>query len=130
MTALSNKCMDQDRANVAKWSTLLFFSGIVLGISLPKNQHLPSRSWQILSNIIGYTYFVAWSASFYPQVVMNYNRKTTLGLSVDFCALNILGYVCYATYTASFYWNPSVIEEYHGRGKGEITVQANDVAFA
>mmetsp|Transcript_28417 Transcript_28417/g.68406 ORF Transcript_28417/g.68406 Transcript_28417/m.68406 type:complete len:213 (-) Transcript_28417:697-1335(-) len=37
-------------------------------------------------------------------------------------------------YTANFYWNESVIETYRdimsGNGKGEITVQGNDVAFA
>lgn len=122
-------------------SFYLLLGGIILGLVLPKNPHLPSRIWQIFSNIIGFTYFLAWSASFYPQAFLNYSRKTTRGLSVDFCVLNVLGYICYTIYTTNFYWNENVIGEYRNRmskgGEGleegekkEVTVQGNDVAFA
>ena len=29
----------------------------------------------ICSDIIGWLYFLAWSASFYPQSIINYNKK-------------------------------------------------------
>ena len=132
-----------------KWSFYLLLGGTILGLILPKNTNIPSHSWQILSNIVGYTYFLAWSASFYPQILLNYNRRTTRGLSVDFCVLNVLGYICYTIYTTNFYFNENVISEYKDRNsvstsvivgedggdttqqiKGEVTVQGNDVAFA
>ena len=116
------------------WSLYLLLGGTILGLALPKNHNLPSRAWQVLSNVVGYTYFLAWSASFYPQIFLNYRRRTTRGLSVDFCVLNVLGYICYTIYTTNFYWNENVIRDYRDRISGgvnsEITVQGNDVAFA
>ena len=68
---------------------------------------------------------------------MNYERKTTRGLSVDFCVLNVLGYCCYTVYTTTFFWNQRIIDEYkhrfsfdEGGESAEVTVQGNDVAFA
>ena len=29
----------------------------------------------VASDVIGWMYFLAWSASFYPQSVINYNKK-------------------------------------------------------
>lgn len=31
--------------------------------------------WQVVSAACGVTYFTAWSASFYPQLIKNYKRK-------------------------------------------------------
>lgn len=31
--------------------------------------------WHIASAACGVTYFTAWSASFYPQLIKNYRRK-------------------------------------------------------
>ena len=119
---------------ILSWSLYLLLGGTILGLALPKNHNLPSRAWQVLSNVVGYTYFLAWSASFYPQIFLNYRRRTTRGLSVDFCVLNVLGYICYTIYTTNFYWNENVIRDYRDRISGgensEITVQGNDVAFA
>lgn len=128
----------QQQFSLLKWSFYLLMGGVILGLALPKNPHLPSRSWQILSNVVGYTYFLAWSLSFYPQIFLNHQRRTTHGLSVDFCVLNVLGYICYTIYTTNFFWNENVISAYRERNsgggssdqKGEITVQGNDVAFA
>ena len=61
--------------NLTKLSICILVGGILLGIILPKNKNLPSRTWQMLSNVIGYTYFLAWSTSFYPQIFLNYERR-------------------------------------------------------
>ena len=37
-----------------------------------------------LSEIFGWTYFIAWSVSFYGQVIENYRRKSVSGLNFDF----------------------------------------------
>ena len=138
-TTTSNK---QQSCKILKWSFYLVLGGTILGLTLPKNTNITSQSWQLLSNIIGYTYFLAWSLSFYPQIYLNYQRKTTQGLSVDFCCLNVLGYVCYTIYTTNFFFNKNVIDAYKDKmsisgdnddtaqSKGEITVTGNDVAFA
>lgn len=70
---------------------------------------------KILSVMTGWSYFAAWSASFYPQVrqegseffsayqnpaelvlfddkaVLNYHQKFVGGLSIDSCVLSALG---------------------------------------
>jgi uncharacterized protein with PQ loop repeat len=73
----------------------LFIVGIFFGLSVPKNP-IFSASYGSISSCLGYTYFLVWSFSFYPQVLSNYRRKTTTGLSVDFCSLNLTGFLCYA----------------------------------
>jgi PQ loop repeat len=102
---------DQGRQPLAIFMGLLSMAlgGLLLGILLPKSQSLPIRpafivswtpafvSYRTISSCIGYTYFLSWSTSFYPQLLTNFRRKTTAGLSADFCVLNVLGfswYVC------------------------------------
>jgi len=55
---------------------------------------------QALSYFIGWTYFLAWSASFYPQALLNWRRKSVQGLSMDFIHLNVLGFLCYSVRNA------------------------------
>jgi uncharacterized protein with PQ loop repeat len=110
----------------------LFVVGATIGLALPKNDTLPTPVYRSVSAAIGYVYFLAWSVSFYPQVISNYKRRSTIGLSPDFCVLNVLGFACYATYNVSFFWSPTIQELYRKRygPNAEITVQSNDVAFA
>jgi cystinosin len=110
----------------------LFVVGGLIGLGMPKNEALPSPVYRTVSACIGYIYFLCWSVSFYPQVIHNYQRKSTAGLSIDFCGLNVLGFSCYAVYNLAFYWSPTVQQMYRDRygANAEITVQSNDVAFA
>jgi cystinosin len=115
--------------------SLLFLVGSLLGLVLPKNGTLPntSRDWYYgtFSSIMGYTYFICWSVSFYPQVMTNYRQQHTRGLSADFCGLNVLGFACYTIYNVAFYTSPTIQQLYRERTKGgEVTIQSNDVAFA
>ncbi|EGY17987.1 cystinosin [Verticillium dahliae VdLs.17] len=45
----------------------------------------------VVSQLFGWVYFLCWSASFYPQSILNYRRKTTAGTTVDFPLINCLG---------------------------------------
>ena len=42
--------------------------GVILGLAVPGDSSLPSPAWRTASNLVGWTYFSAWSISFYPQV--------------------------------------------------------------
>jgi len=113
--------------------TTLFLVGGAIGLLLAPHDHaLPTPWYRVLSAGIGYTYFLCWSVSFYPQVLTNFRRKTTAGLSADFCALNVLGFACYAAYNLSLFYSPAIQREYRNRHgeDSEITVRSNDVAFA
>ena len=72
------------------------------------------------------------SVSFYPQVISNFKRQSTVGLSPDFVVLNVIGFACYTAYNASLYWSSSIQQLYKERygPDAEIMVQSNDVAFA
>ena len=110
----------------------LIVVGASIGLVTPKNHDLPSPFYRNVSAAVGYIYFLAWSVSFYPQVISNYKRSSTTGLSPDFCVLNVLGFACYTAYNVSFFWSTTIQDMYrHRHGpNSEITVQSNDVAFA
>ncbi|VEU33705.1 unnamed protein product [Pseudo-nitzschia multistriata] len=109
----------------------IFLAGASIGLVTPGNPVL-SPPYRSVSAAIGYVYFLAWSVSFYPQVISNFKRKSVEGLSPDFVVLNVIGFACYTAYNASFFWNTTIQEEYKRRfgPDAEITVQSNDVAFA
>lgn len=110
----------------------LFVIGSSIGLAMPTNTALPTPWYRKVSAAIGYIYFLCWSVSFYPQVVSNCNRRSTVGLSADFCGLNVLGFTCYSIYNVAFFWSPTIQRMYRERHgpDSEITVQSNDVAFA
>lgn len=64
---------------------------------------------EVLSTVIGWVYFAAWSISFYPQVILNWQRKSVVGLSFDFTVLNFVGHTSYAVYNCFYYWDPSIL---------------------
>ncbi|EED88424.1 hypothetical protein THAPSDRAFT_269820 [Thalassiosira pseudonana CCMP1335] len=89
--------------------------------------------WNTTSNILGYTYFLSWTLSFYPQIITNYlhPHKARHGVSLDFVVWNIVGFACYAVYVTCFRYSGVVREEYADRfGSGGATTETNDVAFA
>ena len=49
-------------------------AGIALGIALPNQTEVP-QPWAMISACVGWTYFVTWSISFYPQIAVNSKRK-------------------------------------------------------
>lgn len=106
--------------------------GSIIGSIMPKDQTLPTPWYRLLSSIIGYTYFCAWSISFYPQVILNFKRKSTAGLSNEFAVLNVFGFLCLCCVYISFYFSKTIQRQYKERhgADAEITVQSNDVAFA
>ncbi|KAL7016802.1 hypothetical protein ACKWTF_010142 [Chironomus riparius] len=84
-----------------------------------------------VSFIVGWVYFVAWSVSFYPQLVINYKRKSVVGLSFDFLALNFVGHTLYAIFNTCLYFVPFFQEEYFSRfPRGTNPVELNDVFFS
>ncbi|KIX05128.1 uncharacterized protein Z518_06000 [Rhinocladiella mackenziei CBS 650.93] len=89
------------------------------------------RFAKALSRLLGWIYTLSWSASFYPQPWLNWRRRSTQGLAIDFPTLNVLGFVCYTVSTCSFMYSPTIRRQYAARHplSPEPTVQFNDVAF-
>ena len=53
----------------------------------------------MISFLLGWSYFLSWSFSFYPQIYLNYKRKAATGISKLFMMLNIIGFYTYSLYT-------------------------------
>lgn len=63
---------------------------------------------------------------------MNYRRKSTLGLAIDFPVCNVLGFAAYTISTGSFLYSPVIQQQYAYRNpkSPETTVRFNDFVFA
>nr|CCA17087.1 Lysosomal Cystine Transporter (LCT) Family putative [Albugo laibachii Nc14] len=125
-----NGCLSSDRLRIFSVSALILLAGVILGLLLDVNENVP-KPYNRISSIIGWVYFMCWSISFYPQVILNYQRKTVVGLSLDYTVLNLLGFACYAAFNCSFYFSSIVqqqyIEQHHGNRNA---VELNDVFFS
>ncbi|KGQ10290.1 Cystinosin [Beauveria bassiana D1-5] len=86
---------------------------------------------KLVSAIIGWAYTLCWGVSFYPLLLSNIRRRSTEGVSIDFCLLNMLGMAAYATYNVVFFFSPVVRHQYAERNPENPTpmVQPNDVAY-
>lgn len=117
--------------NLTKGISLMIIMGAALGMAMPKNDNL-SSPYRYFSSVIGYTYFVAWTICYYPQIISNYQRKTSEGLSADSILVEFVKCGYYTVYNAFFLWDKSLLEAYRARNgpDAEITVMSNDVAFA
>jgi len=89
-----------------------------------------SSAISIVSKVIGWVYFACWSLSFYPQVILNFKRKSVIGLSFDFLYFNITGYICYSVFNSVLFWSPVVENEYLDKYGPPNPVHINDIAFA
>ncbi|XP_059641317.1 cystinosin homolog [Cornus florida] len=87
---------------------------------------------EVLYNVLGWLAFFSWSISFYPQVILNFRRKSVVGLNFDFVVLNLTKHSSYLIYNASLFFSPVVQRQYHQKyGFQEmIPVALNDVAFS
>ncbi|XP_064386402.1 cystinosin-like [Halichondria panicea] len=85
----------------------------------------------IIIAIVGWIYFAAWSVSFYPQIILNFRRRSVVGLNFDFIALNITGFLCYSAFNVGLFWITPVQQDYFLRHPAGVNpVQINDVVFA
>ncbi|KAM8707080.1 hypothetical protein ACLKA7_011220 [Drosophila subpalustris] len=84
-----------------------------------------------ISIVVGWIYFVAWSVSFYPQIWINYRRKSVEGLNFDFLTLNIVGFSLYSMFNLGLYFFQEMQDEYEARHPhGVNPVLLNDVVFS
>ncbi|KAM3504781.1 hypothetical protein MY10362_003341 [Beauveria mimosiformis] len=86
---------------------------------------------KLVSAVIGWAYTLCWGVSFYPLLLSNIRRRSTEGVSIDFCLLNMLGMAAYAAYNVVFFFSPVVRCQYAERNPENPTpmVRPNDVAY-
>ncbi|CAN8095684.1 unnamed protein product [Discula destructiva] len=85
----------------------------------------------VLSSLFGWVYTICWSASFYPQPLLNFRRRSTSGTTIDFPLINCLGFLAYLTSNTAFYYSPLIRAQYAARKDGHAPAVAfNDIVFA
>ncbi|EAW10718.1 putative L-cystine transporter [Aspergillus clavatus NRRL 1] len=87
---------------------------------------------QALSQALGWTYFLLWSVSLYPQVIHNYRRRATTGFSLDFSLLNVLGLCAYTVFNSGLLFSSVIRAQYAQRHSlsPEPPVHLNDFFYA
>ncbi|XP_075642526.1 cystinosin homolog [Castanea sativa] len=87
---------------------------------------------EITYQVLGWTAFSSWSIGYYPQIILNFRRKSVVGLSFDFAVLNLIKHSTYLIYNASLYFSSAIQKQYYEKYGYEqmIPVAANDVAFS
>uniref|UniRef100_A0A2N9FXP9 Cystinosin homolog n=1 Tax=Fagus sylvatica TaxID=28930 RepID=A0A2N9FXP9_FAGSY len=87
---------------------------------------------EITYQVLGWTAFTSWTIGIYPQVILNFRKKSVVGLSFDFVVLNLTKHSSYLIYNASLYFSSTIQKQYYEKyGYGQmIPVAANDVAFS
>eukprot|EP00483_Globobulimina_turgida_P002212 UN02214 len=79
----------------------------------------------VLCDALGWVYFIAWSISMYPQIIVNFKRKCVIGMSFDFIGLyNFTGFLSYSIYTITTFIH------YKATSSSDNPVAINDIAFA
>ncbi|KAI9916745.1 hypothetical protein PsorP6_016770 [Peronosclerospora sorghi] len=111
-------------------SLLILLFGLLFGFIFDANAHIP-KPWNRVSSILGWIYFFCWSVSFYPQVFLNRQRQSVVGLSLDYTVLNMLGFTCYSIFNVAFYYSDTIQRQYMKRHHGNRNaVELNDVFFS
>ncbi|CAI7796278.1 unnamed protein product [Closterium sp. NIES-53] len=91
-----------------------------------------SLGLHVLYESLGWLAFLVWSLSFYPQALLNWKRKSVIGLNFDFLVFNLTKHTAYLIFNASMFFSPLVQQQYHAKYGAEelIPVSASDVAFS
>ncbi|GMK59559.1 hypothetical protein CspeluHIS016_0801650 [Cutaneotrichosporon spelunceum] len=90
-----------------------------------------ASAWDLISSACGVIYFTAWSASFYPQIILNHKRRSALGLAPDFVVVNPIGFLCLTIWSFGAYFSPTARRQYAERHDGHTPqVSKSDLAFS
>lgn len=79
-----------------------------------------NTNWCVVSQVVGWIYFAAWSVSFYGQIYENWKHKHIKGLALDYQLYNFTGFLGYSIYNLWGYIDPAI----------GVTIQIQDVLFA
>jgi cystinosin len=114
------------RSSSLPFSTQIDVSTAFVQLHIGRSALLHTLSWTF-----GWCYFFSWILSMYPQCIVNFRRKSVVGLNLDYVALCLVGYIAYAIFNVCFTWVPLFRQTYkHYHPHSNIPVQINDVLFS
>jgi len=99
--------------------------------TIVRTQIIKSEGLYIFNQVIGWIYFLAWTISFYPQIVLNFQRKSVEGLNFDYITLNIIGFACYTAFNWALYFSDYIFNIYEKEHPDGVNpVEINDLFFS
>jgi len=99
--------------------------------TITRFQIIRSEALYIFNEVVGWIYFLAWTVSFYPQIWLNYKRKSVEGLNFDYVLLNIIGFACYTVFNWALYFSDAIFAEYEKEHHDGVNpVRINDLFFS
>ncbi|XP_019427033.1 PREDICTED: cystinosin homolog isoform X1 [Lupinus angustifolius] len=87
---------------------------------------------EVTYQVLGWLAFLSWAICGYPQIILNFHRKSVVGLNLDYEILNMVKLWSYLIYNVSLFFSSDIQNQYFDKyGYGQmIPVAANDVAFS
>ncbi|XP_027359198.1 cystinosin homolog isoform X2 [Abrus precatorius] len=67
---------------------------------------------QVIYQLLGWLAFLSWATAGYPQIILNFRRKSVVGLSLDYEILNFTKHWSYLIYNASLFFSPVIQKQY------------------
>ncbi|KAL2564428.1 hypothetical protein AAZV13_19G044600 [Glycine max] len=67
---------------------------------------------EVIYQVLGWLAFLSWSVAGYPQLILNFRRKSVVGLSLDYEILNFTKQWSYLIYNASLFFSPAIQKQY------------------
>lgn len=94
-SAVSKEGEESDKANISTQSPDMS----------PTNIHWPAlaASLHSMARLCGLTYVILWTISWYPQCIVNRNRQSVAGTSLDMTVFNVAGFSFYCVFTCAMY---------------------------
>ncbi|XP_054786930.1 cystinosin homolog [Prosopis cineraria] len=90
-------------------------------------------SWNnVACEVLGWFILALWSISLYPQVIVNFRRKSVVGLSSDFVVFNLATQILYLVCNVAMFFSPEIKKQYtdeYGHHKMIVAVTSH-VAFS
>lgn len=87
--------------------------------------------WESVIGAVGWIYVIAWGLCLYPQVWLNFKRKSVGGLSLEFALSNLIGYTCYTIFNEFLVLNKGIRETYISYYQlDHAPAQLNDLIFS
>jgi len=84
---------------------------------------------QVIADIVGWGYFIAWTISFFPQIYENCRRKSAVGLSFDMVTYFMLSYIAYGIYNTVVFFDSDIQRQILGHSHQSNPVKLVDFIY-
>ncbi|XP_019427034.1 PREDICTED: cystinosin homolog isoform X2 [Lupinus angustifolius] len=79
---------------------------------------------EVTYQVLGWLAFLSWAICGYPQIILNFHRKSVVGLNLDYEILNMVKLWSYLIYNVSLFFSSDIQNQYFDKyGYGQCGTQ-------